>query len=182
MYRGGHHYVVDPVTGCWRWQLFTSRGYPRSGKGAPHRLLYEHMVGPIPAKHDLHHTCPNKDCINPQHLVPILHGQHLAHHKRTVSKLTAADVRAIRERAAEGERVAIIATEFAAGREAVEDIISGRNWRDVGGPLGRPYGFCQLAGCRKRLSGHRAQKYCSHAHRQAAYMQRREPAPSARIH
>jgi hypothetical protein len=173
VYREGHHYIVDPLTGCWRWQLFTLRGYPRGSKGAPHRLLYEHMLAPIPANHDLHHTCQNKDCINPAHLVPITHGQHLAQHKRARSKLTAADVRAIRERALQDERLAALAGSFGVGREAVEDIISGRNWRDVGGPFGRPQLFCQLPGCHKRLAGHRAQKYCSHAHRQAAYTHRR---------
>jgi hypothetical protein len=65
MYREGNHYAVDWRTGCWRWQLFLYRGYGRVARGQAHRAVYQELVGPIPHGYDLHHTCPNLDCVNP---------------------------------------------------------------------------------------------------------------------
>jgi hypothetical protein len=173
----GHHYVVDWRTGCWRWQLFKLRGYPRSGKGFAHRLMYEHMVGPIPEGHDLHHTRPHRDCINPEHVEPVEHWRHLAKHKRSLSKLTAAEVREIRRRAAEGESLTELASAYGLTEGNIGYIARGRLWKDVGGFVGRPVTFCQLPGCTAELTGKRHQKYCSPAHRQAAYMLRRAGGP-----
>lgn len=33
-------------------------------------MVYERLVGPIPEDIDLHHRCPNKACVNPEHLEP----------------------------------------------------------------------------------------------------------------
>jgi hypothetical protein len=104
--------------------------------------------------------------------VPVEHGTHLSKHKRSLSKLTAAQVREIRQRAAAGESFAALASEFAVLPGTVGDIARGRLWRDVGGPVDRPETFCQLPGCGARLEGKRHQKYCGPAHRQAAYMLR----------
>jgi hypothetical protein len=52
------------------------------GRNAPaHRIVYEALVGPIPPKHDLHHLCPNRACVEPTHVEPILHRIHPAMHK-----------------------------------------------------------------------------------------------------
>lgn len=43
------------------------------GKSYVHRLAYEALVGPIPAKMDLDHLCRNHACWNPEHLQPVPH-------------------------------------------------------------------------------------------------------------
>ena len=60
---------------CWEW--LGARGYYhgygqiRVGKGmtAAHRVSYELSKGPIPPGMVVHHTCFNKLCVNPGHLV-----------------------------------------------------------------------------------------------------------------
>lgn len=81
------HYDLSPDTGCWIW-----RGKPtRAGHGqinrdgktvTAHRYFYEQLVGEVPEGIHLHHTCPNRLCVNPAHLVPMTRGEHQAHHCR----------------------------------------------------------------------------------------------------
>ena len=47
-----------------------------------HRYVYDHLVGPIPEDHVLHHTCQNRRCCNSDHLEPMLLGDHTSHHQR----------------------------------------------------------------------------------------------------
>ena len=59
-------------------------GYPQiqmDGKRVKtHRYRYVKEVGPISEGLDLHHTCENKTCCNPDHLVPMTRLQHLVEH------------------------------------------------------------------------------------------------------
>lgn len=45
-----------------------------------HRLAYLNAHGSIPAKHEIHHECHNKWCINPDHLVALTSKEHKALH------------------------------------------------------------------------------------------------------
>lgn len=36
-----------------------------------HRVVYEHLVGPIPDGLQLDHLCRNRTCVNPEHLEPV---------------------------------------------------------------------------------------------------------------
>lgn len=67
--------IVDPVSGCWHWQLrLNSAGYGEVGGGnrrgtrQAHRASYETFVGPIPPGLWLDHLCRTRDCVNPAHL------------------------------------------------------------------------------------------------------------------
>jgi hypothetical protein len=175
MFREGHHYAVEAGTGCWRWLLYVRKGYPRASGRAAHRWLYEQTVGPIPLGHDLHHTCPNTDCVNPAHLEPREHGLHLAKHWRARSKLTDEDVLEIRERAWAGESLTQLAKEFPACD--LSAIVAGTAWRDVGGPTGRPPIPCGY--CGGPLTGLRSRRYCSNTCRQMAYFRRKEQRSAA---
>jgi len=64
--------VIVTGTGCWEWQGARSNGYGRisfRGQLRPtHRVVFEMVVGPIPAGMQIDHLCLNKACCNPRHL------------------------------------------------------------------------------------------------------------------
>lgn len=73
---------------CWEWTGTIARnGYgvfmlldPAAGKVVlrmAHRLVYEQLVGPIPAGLDLDHLCRNRPCCNPDHLEPVTRAENL---------------------------------------------------------------------------------------------------------
>lgn len=66
----------DP-SGCWLWTGgkdgrggYGQIGTGRAGEGnsMTHRVMWEHMVGAIPAGMELHHLCFTPACCNPAHL------------------------------------------------------------------------------------------------------------------
>jgi hypothetical protein len=65
--------------GCWQWVgSFETTGYGRARplKGhakisMAHRLVYEHLKGPIPADWHVHHHCGVRSCVRPDHLEPM---------------------------------------------------------------------------------------------------------------
>jgi hypothetical protein len=109
--------------GCWGWRGYVMpNGYTqasiRSRHEYGHRLAYRLHKGPIPAGLLVMHSCDNRGCVNPDHLVagtqrdniadmdakgrgrrPVLRGEANGH-----AKLTDAQVVEVRARAAAGER------------------------------------------------------------------------------
>lgn len=71
--------------GHWLWTGPCSHGYgvigAPGGRGAGtipvHRLVYELLVGPIPANHELDHLCELPACCNPAHLEAVTHKVNL---------------------------------------------------------------------------------------------------------
>lgn len=80
-------YVVDDA-GCWVWQRkVTSKGYGIVGDGAggeihAHRSVWLRERGPLEPGQHLHHECENRRCVNPDHLVPLTHAEHMALHAK----------------------------------------------------------------------------------------------------
>jgi hypothetical protein len=62
--------------GCWIWKVGKRKdGYRditvNGTKKLAHRVVYEHMVGPVPVDLDLDHLCRVRSCCNPTHLEPV---------------------------------------------------------------------------------------------------------------
>lgn len=72
----------EPNSGCWLWTGGTRQGYglyteydaasvPTRKTRNAHLVVYELLVGPVPAGFQLDHLCRNRICVNPGHLEPV---------------------------------------------------------------------------------------------------------------
>lgn len=79
--------VVQDSGGCW---IFTgslnAAGYGQIGVGGRgqalrtrgcHRVMYEEVLGAVPAGLTLDHLCRNRACCNPWHLEPVTSGENV---------------------------------------------------------------------------------------------------------
>lgn len=75
--------VEIDTSGCWLWSGKLDRdGYAHvffdGANRMAHRVVYEIVVGPIPAGLTLDHVrawgCAHRHCVNPDHLEPVPHG------------------------------------------------------------------------------------------------------------
>jgi hypothetical protein len=68
---------VRKTDGCWEWTGAKGEGYGRLGRVigghavffTAHRYSYELANGPIPSGLLVRHTCHNRACVRPDHLV-----------------------------------------------------------------------------------------------------------------
>jgi len=133
---------LDSVPGCWIWTgSLNNRGYGRFYPGREighqvyaHRWSYEHHVGPLLPGLVVMHVCDNPACVNPEHL---RHGTNaensadMARKERSPStKLTAADVAAIRaEYANGGVGQRELAHRYGISQTSVGEIVRRQTWR-----------------------------------------------------
>jgi HNH endonuclease len=119
--------------GCWQWLGPLSGGYGRVGRGSwgntqtvgAHRAFYEDHVGPIPEKHEIHHTCGNRACVNPEHLRAVSRAEHC---RLDRAHLTPDDVRAIR---ASNESHADLGRRYSVTWQHIQNIRKGTKWVGV---------------------------------------------------
>jgi hypothetical protein len=73
-----HAYLLSKIVilpnGCWQWKTGSEKLYPQANydhvEKPAHIASYEAFVGPVPKGKILRHTCDNRRCICPDHLIP----------------------------------------------------------------------------------------------------------------
>lgn len=133
---------VSTPAQCWPWKgPRTPQGYGRFQRTPAHRLAHELVNGPIPDGLLVRHTCDNRPCCNPRHL---LTGTHKDNTRDAIerdrfaigqrhgnTKLTPEQVAHIR--GDHGRRSgAALARKYGISRSTVCYIRSGRSWKLVG--------------------------------------------------
>ncbi len=145
-------------SGCILWNgHITKDGYGRiRDRGTcrlAHRVAYELMVGKIPEDLIIRHSCDNKICINPTHLLLGTQIDNVAdreERKRTAigaangkAKLNSALVTELRARyAAGGITQQDLASEYGIPGGTIGAIINHLTWKHVTPPSSRPAAAC----------------------------------------
>lgn len=138
----GPDYIEDPETGCWNWQKRLnaeqagkqSGGYgqiwndARKSFDAAHKVYWQRVNGSIPAGHELHHTCWNRRCVNPSHLVALTPTEHMRLHPHVVLDMEKA--REVRRLHAAGTPTKVIAAQFGISVSSVRHVYTGRHWQE----------------------------------------------------
>lgn len=133
---------VQKTDGCWLWKSCVVRGYGVIQDGPKllkaHRVAYELAKGPIPRGLIVLHKCYNPLCVNPDHLVAGDHKENARDREacgrtqrgeiHVKTRLTAADVRAIRAATNSQE---VIAAAFGIGQSTVSRIKLRKVWRHI---------------------------------------------------
>lgn len=137
----------EPGSTCWIWGgALDRKGYAlcqmngRQRRAA--RVAFQAWIAPIPRGYDGHHTCGCRNCINPAHILPMAHGEHMRLHaasgawwgeRNSQAKLTEADVQFIK--VARGLlKARTLAGQFGIGVRNVQHIWSEEGWPHVGLP------------------------------------------------
>jgi len=133
---------------CWPWLAQTKKnGYGKfsiKGKStSAHRASYEFSNGVIPAGLMIRHTCDNKKCVNPNHLLTgtgkdnardaVERDLYPRGETQGRARLTLKQVIEIREVSAAGsESQRSMARRFGVSRAAVQHVAAGRTWIGLG--------------------------------------------------
>ena len=116
---------------CYLWNRGkTSAGYAQTSFGRStklvHRLTYGATNGTVPEGLELHHLCEHRDCIRPDHMVPLTHAGHTR--ISSYSKLT---VQAAREIRRSTNTVAKLAARHGVSSATICEIRSGLKWNEA---------------------------------------------------
>lgn len=127
---------------CWEWigtknnkgYGMIQRGAAHDGKALAHRVSYALYVGDIPDNACVLHRCDNPSCVNPRHLfigTRADNGLDMCLKQRSQSRLSAAQIMAIRNLHADGTRLLEIADKYNISAATVSGIVSGKSWNHL---------------------------------------------------
>lgn len=141
------HSIPEPNSGCWLWigvQNGTGYGGIKMEKKQKyaHRVSWESVNGPIPDELEIRHSCDVRCCINPRHMSlgtaldnkrdAVSRDRHVYGERVTQARLTANQVRAIRERYAEGgESQEAIGKDYGVSQAHVGKIVNWVWWKHL---------------------------------------------------
>lgn len=131
---------------CWPWMAYQEDGYGRfffGGRMRPaHELALTFATGEVRGESlDTCHSCNNPICCNPRHLRFDTRASNVADSIKAGTfsypprKLSADDVRTIRDRAALGARQKDLAAQYGVVPATVSMVVRGLRWPDAGGPI-----------------------------------------------
>lgn len=87
--------ITVDATGCWLWTGYKIRGYGQvhfdKRKHLAHRLMYQLVVGPIPAGYQVDHLCRTPSCVNPNHLEAVTQRTNIARSSHKMATAMASD-------------------------------------------------------------------------------------------
>ena len=139
--------------GCHVWTgSIDPNGYGLVNVGShqrrAHRLMWEHVNGPIPSGLMVRHDCANRACVNPAHLLvgtafdnaqdTKRHGHLARGQNHWASKLTDEDIASAFEWRQGGMTYRDIADRLAVSYTAIHYALNGRTWRHAERPEGLP--------------------------------------------
>lgn len=133
---------------CWIWQGPVANGRatysigPRRNRRSSNagRFAWELTNGAIPKGMDVCHNCPDGDnplCVNPAHLWLGTHSDNMRDMSKkgragmSGAKLSEDQVREIRIRRDQGERVKDLAAEFCVYIGTISEIVNYRTWKHI---------------------------------------------------
>lgn len=138
---------VASTNACWEWTGARRKGYgvvsvQSSRNRDAHIVAWELANGrPVPSGMVIRHSCDNPPCVNPAHLLLGTHRDNVRDKVERdrqskgvdhgLSKLSAADVQAIRQLAARGVRQRRIADDFGISQSNVSLIANRKGWQHV---------------------------------------------------
>lgn len=143
-------YVAQP-NGCWEWTgAVQSGGYgsvQHEGKvQTAHRVAYQLFIGSIPKGAWILHSCDNRRCVNPEHLIagtPARNTKEALERKRMIpvkhhrgeatpnSKLTEAQVLEVRDLYDQGWSCKDIGESYGVNEQTIRLIGQRKNWSHV---------------------------------------------------
>lgn len=140
----GRKYIEDrsmpiPFCGCWMWLMSSgSHGYGNaySNKKAnvAHRVSYEAFNGKITNGMLIQHTCDNRWCVNPDHLLQGTDASN-ANDKtkkgRAAKALTPDDIRSIREMFSAGTKIRAIARSKSVSQATIQQVLRRKTWKHI---------------------------------------------------
>jgi hypothetical protein len=128
--------LVKKTDTCWEWQGIKEDGYGifsvDGKKVAAHRWAYEAFRKPIPEGKMICHRCDNPSCVRPKHLkigTAQSNYNDAIRRNRTSRKLTAYEVKQIRELRKRGMTRKWITEKYGVSTDTIQDIEFARTWK-----------------------------------------------------